>query len=58
MTYTATAKKDDLKGMFNIDNLPESNFKITINPITEDEADEIEFKSLKESDFYGSRCFD
>ena len=47
MTYTATAKKDSLKGIFDTSCLSDSNYKITITPISEDEADEIEFKSLK-----------
>ena len=47
MTYTATVKKEQLKGIIDTDNLTGSNFKVTISPITEAEADEIEFKSLK-----------
>ena len=47
MTYTATVKKKQLKGIIDTDNLTDSNFKVTISPITEAEADEIEFKSLK-----------
>lgn len=47
MTYTATVKKEQLKGIIDTDNLTDSNFKVTISPITEAEADEIEFKSLK-----------
>ena len=47
MTYTATATKDSLKGIFDTSCLSDSNYKITITPISEDEADEIEFKSLK-----------
>ena len=47
MTYTATVKKEQLKGIFDTDSLADSNFKVTISPITEAEADEIEFRSLK-----------
>ena len=47
MTYTATVKKEQLKGIIDTDSLTDSNFKVTISPITEAEADEIEFKSLK-----------
>ena len=47
MVYTATAKKERLKGIFDTDRLSASDYKITITPISEDEADEIEFKSLK-----------
>ena len=47
MTYTATVKKEQLKGIIDTDSLTGSNFKVTISPITEAEADEIEFKSLK-----------
>lgn len=47
MTYTATVKKEQLKGIIDTDSLTDSNFKVTISPITEAEADEIEFRSLK-----------
>lgn len=47
MTYTTTAKKEQLKGIFDTDSLTDSNFKVIISPISEAEADEIEFKSLK-----------
>ena len=47
MTSTATVSKDKLKGIFDLDNLTGTTFKVTISPITESEADEIEFKSLK-----------
>ena len=47
MTYTTTAKKDALRGIIDTDKLSDTTFKITITPISEDEADEMEFKSLK-----------
>ncbi len=47
MTYTTTAKKELLKGILDTDILTDSNFKVIISPISEAEADEIEFKSLK-----------
>ena len=47
MTSTITATREMLRGLFNIDSLPETTFKVTISPVSEDEADEIEFKSLK-----------
>jgi len=47
MTYTTTVKKEQLKGIFDTDSLTDSNFKVIISPISEAEADEIEFKSLK-----------
>ena len=47
MTSTITATREMLRGLFNVDNLPETTFKVTISPVSEDEADEIEFKSLK-----------
>lgn len=47
MTNTATVNKEQLKGIFDIDSLTDETFKITITPISEAEADEIEFKSLK-----------
>ena len=47
MTYTTTAKKEQLKGILDTDSLTDSNFKVIISPISDEEADEIEFKSLK-----------
>ena len=47
MTNTATVSKDKLKGIFDIDSLEGTTFKVTIAPISEEEASEIEFKSLK-----------
>lgn len=47
MTSTATVSREQLKGIFDIDRLKDTTFKVTITPISEDEADEIEFKSLK-----------
>ena len=47
MTNTAAVSKDKLKGIFDTDNLTGTAYKVTITPITEEEAEEIEFKSLK-----------
>ena len=47
MTNTAAVSKDKLKGIFDTDNLAGTIFKVTITPISEEEADEIEFKTLK-----------
>ena len=47
MTNTAAVSRDKLKGIFDTDSLPDTFFKVTITPITEDEAKDIEFKSLK-----------
>lgn len=47
LTKTAAVRKDKLKGIFDIDSLQGTFFKVTITPITEEEAEEIEFKSLK-----------
>ena len=47
MTNTAAVSKDKLKGIFDTDSLPGNSFKVMITPITEDEAKDIEFKSLK-----------
>ncbi|MBO6214199.1 MAG: hypothetical protein J6N76_01535 [Lachnospiraceae bacterium] len=47
MMETATVHKEQLKGIFDIDHLDDTTFKVTISPISEVEADEIEFKSLK-----------
>ena len=47
MTKTVAVSKDKLKGIFDTDNLAGTTFKVTITPISEEEADEIEFKTLK-----------
>ena len=47
MTNTVAVRKDKLKGIFDTDNLTGTSFKVTITPITEEEAEEINFKSLK-----------
>lgn len=47
MVNTSTVSKEQLKGIFDVDQLDGSTFKVSITPITEDEADEIEFQSLK-----------
>ncbi len=47
MTNTAVVSKDKLKGIFDTDSLTGSVFKVTITPVSEDEAEDIEFKSLK-----------
>ncbi len=47
MTNTAAVSKDKLKGIFDTDSLTGNAFKVTITPISEDEAKDIEFKSLK-----------
>lgn len=47
MTNIATASRDQLKGIFDIDSLEGTTFKVTVTPISEEEASEIEFKSLK-----------
>lgn len=47
MTYTTYANKEDLKGIFDVDKLSETEFKITITPISDDEKEDLEFKSLK-----------
>lgn len=47
MTNVAAVSKDKLRGIFDTDKLSGTTFKVTITPITEDEADEIEFKTLK-----------
>ena len=45
--YTTTAKKEQLAGLFDTVKLAGNDFKVTVLPISEAEADEIEFKSLK-----------
>ena len=47
MTNIAAVNKDKLRGIFDTDSLEGTAFKVTITPISEEEADEIEFKSLK-----------
>ena len=47
MTNTAIVSRDKLKGIFDTGRLTDTIFKVTITPISETEADEIEFKSLK-----------
>ena len=46
MNITAV-RKEKLKGIFDTDSLTGTAFKVTVTPISEDEAKEIEFKSLK-----------
>ena len=47
MMNIAAVSKDKLKGIFDTDSLTGTAFKVTITPISEEEADEIKFKSLK-----------
>lgn len=47
VTNTTAVSKDKLKGIFDVDSLTGTAFKVTITPITEEEAKDIEFKSLK-----------
>lgn len=46
MTKTVAFRKNKLKGV-DTENLNDKPFNVTIMPISEEEADEIEFKSLK-----------
>ena len=47
MKNTAVVNKENLKGIFDTEKLTGTTYKVTITPISENEADEIEFKSLK-----------
>lgn len=47
MTYTAAVKKEQLKGIIDTEKLTDGIYKVTITPVTQAEADELEFKSLK-----------
>lgn len=47
MTKTVAVGKDKLRGIFDTDSLKGEIFKVMITPISEEEADEIKFKSLK-----------
>ena len=44
---TAIVSREQLKGIFDTDMLNAPEYKITITPVTEAEAQDIEFKSLK-----------
>ena len=47
VTHITEGTKDKLKGIFDTDSLTGTAFKVTITPISEEEAEEIQFKSLK-----------
>ena len=47
MTNIAAVNKDKLKGIFDTDSLTGTAYKVTITPISEEESEEIQFKSLK-----------
>ena len=47
MTSTTSASKNELKGLLDVNLLEDKIYKVTITPVTEAEADEIEFRSLK-----------
>ncbi len=47
MIYTAAEKKKKLRGMYDTGSSHDSNLNISIIPVSDEEADEIEFKSLK-----------
>ena len=47
MINTTAVNKEKLKGIFDTDNLQGDLFRVTITPISREEADEIAFKSLK-----------
>ena len=47
MTSTAIVSRDKLSGIFDLEGLPDQTYKVTISPISEAEAAELEFKSLK-----------
>ena len=47
MMRTVAVRKDKLKGIFDVEHLDSEAFRVTIAPISEEEADEIGFKSLK-----------
>lgn len=47
MTVSAVVNRDKLKDIFDIEQLEDTSFKVTITSLTDKEADEIEFKSLK-----------
>lgn len=47
MMSTSTASRDELRGLFDVESLPDSFYKVTITPISKEEADEIQFQSLE-----------
>lgn len=47
MTYTAMVKRDEIKNIQIPDTIAGTTFWVSITPMTEAEADEMEFKSLK-----------
>lgn len=47
MTLISVAKREELGAFFDTNKLPDTQYKITITPVSEAEADEIEFRSLK-----------
>ena len=47
VTSTVAVSREKLKAILDTDTLSGKVFKVTITPITEEEADEIAFKSLK-----------
>ena len=46
MMYTTAVSKNKLKSIFDINSLTGTTFKVTIPPISEEEAAEIRFKRL------------
>lgn len=47
MTYTAMVKREDIRNIQIPDTIAGTSFWVTITPVSEEEADEMEFKSLK-----------
>ena len=47
MTQTIAVRRDELADLFDLSQMPGQVYKITISPITEEEAEELEFRSLK-----------
>ena len=47
MTYVTTARKEDLEHLFLPDSLEGERFKVTLTSISDEDADDIEFESLK-----------
>lgn len=47
MKASVVVDRDKLKGIVDNEHLESTSFKVTITSLTDEEADEIEFKSLK-----------
>lgn len=47
MTYTAMVKRDEIQNIRIPDSVVGTSFLVSFTPVTDEEADDMEFKSLK-----------